>query len=411
MTLFDLYMDYIGESEAPTIFHRWSYYSMISAILSRNVHIPFGHSCIYPNQYIMLMGSPGTRKGTAINPAKHLATLAGYQAFSKNRTSLERFLIDMKAKDPELDLSGSFETDLMNLSLDSIDETWACIGEFVDFTGQNNMDFIILLTNLWDNLPKYEHPKIQGKSVLVHKPTINILGGSTAQNWNLACPPEAGGSGFLSRLIFIHSEPTGSQITFPPTPSKEKEELLVSILKEIMKLRGEVTIHPDARSLCDRLYKEAIHVTDPRFTYYSTRRFTHLLKLATVVAASDLRTEIIASDLVMANTALAQAEKFMPKALGEFGNSRYSHVSNIIMEALNRSFKPIAHNDLWRIVCNDLNKQGELMDVMNNLRSAGKVRVAAIAGKEGYLPVNKVANSWKEGLVDFNLLRNEERTE
>ena len=49
------------------------------------------------------------------------------------------------------------------------------------------------------------------------------------------------------------------------------------------------------------------------------------------------------------------------------------------------------------------------MDIMNNLRAAGKVKVASLQGVEGYLPINRIVKDWDSTLFDFSLLRKEER--
>src|SRR5688572_27538290 len=95
---FTKYMEFVDleNQEAPAVYHRWTLASAIGTILGRQFYLPFGKGKIYPNQFIMLMGTPGTRKGTAMNIGKELLKKAGYNRFSASRTSLERFLIDMK---------------------------------------------------------------------------------------------------------------------------------------------------------------------------------------------------------------------------------------------------------------------------------------------------------------------------
>ena len=60
-------------------------------MLGRNVHIPFGTGEIYPNQYIMLMGSPVARKCTAIAPGKKRLKAAGYDTVADDAVSKEMF--------------------------------------------------------------------------------------------------------------------------------------------------------------------------------------------------------------------------------------------------------------------------------------------------------------------------------
>ena len=210
MKFFDNYFTYVGASEAPAIYHRWSAISMLGALLCRSTWLPFGHGKIYPNQYLMLMGSPGTRKGTAIGIAENLLRSLGYSRFAPDRLSKERFLIELKPRDLD-----TLDADLESLVIDSPAEIYVIADEFADFVGQGGMEFMTMLTKLWDNKQRYEHPKIHGKSIIIDRPTVNILAGNTAQGLALSIPTEALGNGFMSRIIFIHSEPTGRKITFP----------------------------------------------------------------------------------------------------------------------------------------------------------------------------------------------------
>ena len=401
---FELYLDYVGDSESPTIYHRWSIISAIGALLGRQVWIPFGHQLIYPNQYILLMGTAGTRKSSALDIAKTILKESGYDRLAPSKTSKERLLVEMQQQIFDLD------QDLEALVLESPNEIYVCKGEFIDFLGIGDTGFMNLLTDLWDNLPEYDNPKITRKSVKVYKPTISILGGATPQSIALAIPPEQLEMGFTSRILFIFSEPTGIKITFPKRPCPELKGVLLTKLKRIKEtMKGEVHYSEDARPVLDRIYKEFIPIEDSRFSKYSARRFTHLLKLALILTVMEERLVITKEDCIKANTLLHAAELKMSKALGEFGKSRYSNVSNMIIEHLNHSLKPVSLQELWKLVAKDLTKIAELGEIVKNLQHAGKIQVVTLKDKQGFLPKNSESKTWSSELIDWNLLRKEER--
>jgi len=271
------------------------------------------------------------------------------------------------------------------------------------------MEFLTMLTKLWDCPPEYKNPKIHGASAIINEPTVNILAGNTAQGFSLAFPPEALGNGFLSRMLFIQGETTGRKVTFPPPPDELLRGYLINHLKEIKLLvKGQATLAPHVRSLCDKLYNNFLDIDDSRFKHYSTRRFTHLLKLALCIAASDLRTEVHEEDCLKANTMLHFAEKMMPKALGEFGKSKYSDVSNQILDFLAKAKFPMTMRDLWIKVSKDLTKIQELGEVLRNLQQANKIQVVKVAGKEGFLPLHHERASWSDDLLVPEWLTQEE---
>lgn len=408
MDFFKEYFRYVGETEAPAIYHRWTAISILGTLLGRQAFLPFGHGVIYPNQYIMLMGSPGTRKGTAMNIGRKLLQGAGYSRFCPDRLSKERFLMEIKPYDAE---ELALDADLETLCIDKPAEIYAFAEEFTDLVGQGGMEFMTMLTKLWDNMSRYEHPKIHGKSIVVEKPTVNIFGGNTTQGLALAIPPEALGNGFLSRMIFIHAEPTGHKITFPHPVDMDLKQELVDHLRDIKEnLKGEMGYEPEAKKLLERIYKEAVEVDDVRFKHYGTRRFIHLLKLCIILSAAKLSIVITARCVLEANTLLAIAEKRMPKALGEYGKGKYQEVSSQILDLLNRATKPMSINELYKKVGRDLSKITELSDVMKGLVYSEKVQILTITGKQGYMSRHTEGKEWPAELIDESFLTKEERS-
>ena len=354
----------------------------------------------------MLMGSPGARKGTAIAPGKKLLKAAGYDTFAADAVSKEMFLADMGKKDNE-----DIDLDLETLVSDSPTECFVIAEEFNDFIGQGDTLFITRLTKLWDNLDEFRHPKLHGKSVYVYKPTVSILGANTQQNFSLAIPPEAIGNGFCSRFLFIHAEPTGKFITFPSPGDPEIREFLVDRLKRIRaSCNGRIQIAKDAFPILDRIYREFKPIDDHRFQHYSTRRFTHLLKLCIIIASANTRKIITAADAINANTVLHTAERRMPKALGEFGKARNSGATAAILDHLNRAHEPQSMNELWKIVSKDLNKYTELQDIIIGLTKAEKIQNIKIGRKSGYLPLHKEQAEWSSDLLNLEYLTDDERS-
>lgn len=404
---FTAYMDYVNldQSECPAIYHRWGCASVIGTLLGRNVWVPFGHSVIYPNQYIMLMGPPASKKGTAIGICKRVLREVGYTRFAADRTSKEAFLKHMKQFEAD---SPEGIAELEALVLNAPSETYICAGEFVDFIGQGDTGFMMTLTNLWDNLPEYIHPKITGKDVRVEKPTVNMFGGSTPTNFAVAFPPEAIGSGFLSRVLLIHSDGSGNKIPWPAQPDPLKQALLDARLKEIKQLRGEMRFSESAHELIGDIYKKAVPIDDSRFAHYMERRHTHLIKLSMIVAIASLRLNIENIDVIRANTMLAAAEARMGKALGEFGASKYAAASNTVLEVLRHSRLPMNSGDIWKHVSRDITKMQELVDILENLKRSDKIQVLQLKGKTGYVPHNKPAVVWDPAYIDSGWLTPQE---
>jgi hypothetical protein len=158
------------------------------------------------------------------------------------------------------------------------------------------------------------------------------------------------------------------------------------------------------------MYQEAPTFPDPRFQYYTQRRLTHLLKLIIIVTASRLSLEPTEEDCILANTILHVAELQMPNALGEYGKSRYSEVSNAIIEHLNH----VAYADfqsIYKIVRRDVAKINDVREILSGLEEADKIQKTKRNGKLIYLANNEVKYLWPDGLIDLSLLRDDEHGE
>ncbi len=406
---FTEYMDYVclDNQEAPAIFHRWTLASTIGALLGRQFYLPFGKNNLYPNQYIMLMGPPGTGKGVSMSVGRGLLRGAGYNRFSASKTSPERFLKDMKKYDIA---PGDEAVELEALVLDGPSETYIFAPEFVDFIGESDKGFINLLTNLWDNLDVYTHPKLHGASVTVDYPTINLIGGSTDQTFAIAFPPEVIGTGFLARILLIHSEPTGKMIEWPELEDPLRKEQMILHMKRIRdEIKGEAVFPTASKELLLNIRKNCILVDDSRFAHYQQRRHIHLMKLAMILAAANLTTLVTPDYILKANTMLAVAERRMPKALGEFGKSRHSDVANDILSFLSTRTEPATMQQLFKVVSRSVKNMPELAEIMQNLAHADKVQAMNIKGKGGYMTKHVEVKQWHDKFLLNDWLTEEER--
>lgn len=388
--IFSLYFQLREKTEPPAIFHRWAITSCIGTWLSRNIWLPFGEKRIFPQQYVMFIGDPGSRKTTAIQLATSILKSCGFKEFAAQRTSKEKFLMDMAGEVEELPTTKKGMDLLDDISVlsdgkEGPREVLIAADEFNNFMGPGNLEFQSLLGELWDwddETMQYEFRLKNSRPVNIFQPTVSILAGNTPTNFALCFPPAAVGQGFMSRLLLIHGQSTGRKISFPEPPDERlKNEVVRQFLRMRTDLHGPVTIVEEAKYMLDMLYRTWPELDDQRFKHYSTRRFTHLLRLCIVYAASRISMTVEPIDVIRANTVLAHAETLMPKALGELGKSKNSEAANKIMQALTTTTKPLTQMELWKIVRSDLDKPQDLMQVLSNLQYADQI--IPVAGERG----------------------------
>lgn len=401
------YLAYIGLSESPTTYHRWCALSSLGAYLGRSFSLQFGHDTLHTNMYTMLIGVAGARKSTAIKISKKIITLAGYDKISADKSSKEKFMLDL-AGDDEMGVDDILDRNLFG-GADSSEckEMFIACDEFNDFIGNGNIEFISLLGTLWDYDGLFKNRIKTGKSVEIMNPTVSILGGNTQVNFAQAFPPSTLGQGFFSRLLLIYGEPTGRKITKPIPPSHESTAQIVKHLQAVkLNAVGEASCTPMADKLLDKIYTSGkFEVSDGRFDSYNNRRFTHLLKLCLICAAARHTRVIDESVVVYANTILAHTEYLMPKALGEFGKSRNSDVAHKLMIALEKTNKPLTLKELWGLVSTDLDKINDLTEMLRSMITADKIFNAG----GGFLAKRKARDEDVSGTVDYSLLTKDER--
>lgn len=414
--LFDTYFTYVDRTEPPLVFHRWSLLSCLGAYLGRQYKLPFGDFNIHPNMYVMLIGDPGTRKSTAIKLSKKVLSSAGYEKFSAERTSKEKFLLDLEGVEDEEGTAKDGNAVMRNLFGDEYvsgdpREVFICADEFNEFVGSGNLEFLSLLGSLWDwDDPRqpFKQRLKTSRSVNIYQPTISILAGNTHAGFAEAFPPQAIGQGFLSRLILIFGESSGKKITFPERPSDAIKQELANIFEGIRnEVVGEATMTGQAKQMLETIYRTFEGLEDARFKHYSTRRFTHLLKLCLLSSAANVRTEIRAEDVLFANTLLTFTEHKMPNAMGEFGKARNADVAARIISVLSESKTPQDIPALWKQCQSDLDKPEDLNKLLAGLVQGGKIQYVSrtkTSNVQGYLIVRKMLSN-KNVYVDYSLLK------
>jgi hypothetical protein len=414
--IFTQFLTANAETESPAVYYRWSLLSTIGAMLGRNVHIRHGHSHIYPNLYCMLIGTAGTRKSTPIKLCKKLSRLAGYTTIAADKTSKEKFLVDLEGS--EESANGNSVDNILDQNIfgtgDSNGiprEMFIMADEANDFFGHGNIEFLSLLGNLWDFEGNFTYRIKTGKSLFIPEPTISILSANTPTGFALGFPSEILGQGFFSRLIVIHGENTGRRIPFPQGLDDDTITYFVRYLQQIRaQTLGNVALGQDAKSVLAKIYQTFAHIGDPRFESYSTRRFSQLLKLALIYCASRFGTEISHSDVIAANTVLSHAERYMPKALGEFGKSKNSDVSNKIVSLIENNTdegRATSFKEILKALHQDIEKASDLSLLVQKLCAADKIQ--AVEGGLGFLAKRRVIEQVDSSLLDPSILTEEEK--
>jgi len=329
------YLKYVEDTEPPLSFHIWTAISAIAATLERRIVTIRGHTFIYPNQYIVLVGPSGrVRKGEAMSTMRPLLEEVGV-------------VLSPEAGSPQ----GLIEVMVSNVStiamtirgkkkLQQQSAVTAYVEELAVFLGEKNTEFLAILTNWYDmrGIWKYR-TRGQGEETVLG-PCLNMLG-ATAPDWiPYMLTKEAMGGGWTARTLFIVEDKKLKIVARPKEPSIALRTKLLHDLEMIKAMSGEMVFDPKARALYDNWYEveEAKiqrgepTIVDPRFASYNARRGTHLWKLSMALSASRSNDLIITvTDFKRAVTLLEAAEKKMPRTFGGVGEAPFARATDIVL--------------------------------------------------------------------------------
>lgn len=379
------YLSFLNDTESPEQFHRWAFLSAVAARLGRRVFLRHGHNLIYPNMYVMLVGAPATRKSSSIKIPKELLADSGYSSFAFTKSSKQKFLIDwangsIATGGKEFDMAAALDTPIPEAAvakdpLHASSDCFIAIDEFIDFIGIGDFNFLSLLTTLWDNPARYDERLKNSESVSIPNPTLSILGGITPTSLALALPSDANGSGFLSRIILVYSEPTNRRIAFPRIPTEEERKVFVETLDGLQYFQGECTLSEAARKRLTDIYDSWENKLDIKLEFYAGRRFTHLLKLCLVLTSLEGNLEIQEATVIQANSILHFTEFSMAQALQEFGAARNLEATNKVLRALLQAGGSISPHELFQKTHTFFEKHHDFNLVVQNLINAKKIMI------------------------------------
>lgn len=363
------YLEYVQDTEPPKSFHTWVGISMIAGALQRRVWTQYGHSMLYPNLYVILVGkSGGARKGTAMKIGRDI--LNDVQNISVVAESITREKLIQKLS--ELSGASSFgirpNSDSGTVERSQAQAAITCFSEeLAVFLEQKDIKFLSNLTDFYDSHDEWKYEtKNRGESH-IHGICFNLLG-ATAPDWMQSMlPQEAVGGGFTSRCIFIFEERKGKSVAEEPYTNwhKERRGELIHDLNIIANLSGPYTLSPEAREMYNEWYlaedkkisRGEYPIDDPRFVGYCERRANHIRKLMMICVASRSNQQVIeAVDFNRAKSLLIAAEKKMPKAFGGLGRSAYSEAVELVLDYL-IVHKKCTRRDLMRQYYRDIDSQ------------------------------------------------------
>jgi hypothetical protein len=292
-----VFQQVFGDTEVPNKYIFWVGVGTIAGALQRNVCFNQETFKLYPNHYIILVGPPAIKKTTAINyGVNRLRNVEGINVGPSTVTW--QYLVD---KLIEIQTPTAEETALTGIALrDSCPIVLPAgeLGTLIDFDERSAIDFF---TNAWDSPDQYDKgTRIMGDQ-MVNGPCPTIISGTTPQWIADNVKGSIKGGGFISRCIMPYENRPAQVITYPKRHMKNNHNEVLSHLEHdlaiIASLHGDYEMTPEAEELGESWHKKTSaqnynkQLTDDSDNW-SNRRYSHVHKLAMVIAASK-RNELV----------------------------------------------------------------------------------------------------------------------
>lgn len=388
----DRYLEFVEETESPRIFHVWCALAGIGACLGRRIYLQFGPKPLFANLYAILVGPPASRKSTAMDIMQDLLQSSTRVRFAPDDTNGQRqgmiksfneFAEENDDEDRDIlngvDIANGISVEAlsqidMGKLPDSRDKQVivAFADEFSSLIGINNRAMITFLGRVFDG-KRYQYQLKSENTVLEH-PLLSIIAGTTPTDLSNAMPAEASGQGFMSRIIFIHGNKKYKELDDPPLlPVVLKKNIKKELHYFSYEAAGEFSKHKAAVDLLKIIYGKDINLNDTRFVYYQERRFTHIQKIAMILAISRHSNIITDKDVLLADAILSTTEIHMPDALGEYGLSPIASAKQKMLEFIVASKAPVHKTTIRTLMHRDM-KLTDIANSLNDLCSAGKIK-------------------------------------
>lgn len=372
---FELYHEYVADTEPPPNFHAWSAIGAVGALLGKKCYIPQGHFTVFPNTYIVLVGHPGTRKSTAMNIAKRLVRLVETVPVAAESGSREGLLDDMSKNKVDMGL---------NRGAVPYWQSAAFVTEMQEFLGGKhiNQAMVGFLTAIWDE-SYYKERTRKGGEVIIHNPYFTLLGCCTPNWMNEKLKQDVITDGFSRRAIFALEDKLNKLNAWPESTPRQLEilALLQNEAIRIHQMVGQFRLTPEARAVYDAAYlgnmEDAKKFSDKVQSYFTSKHVLVLKISMAISAALNSSLMITKEQIDMALKFLSQSERALDTVFAGVGrNELKSYADKVLHRIQLAGDLGISKGTLMGICYDDL-QMTELSEIVEVLTRSGQVRMVS----------------------------------
>lgn len=369
------------------MFHVLGGYFCLSVAATRRVWLPFEDVAIFPNLYILYVGSAGNGKSWAMGKARRvLEELPDIQISGSLETppGLWRFMNGNDKADPPIPSPVARPVTWPDGVLREIHPMTIMANEFVNFISLDERGWINALNDIYDSDLYRYRTKGQGEDILVG-PYITMLGALTTEVSADLQKARIISTGLARRTLFQYGERQWKNPHARPgfTPEqKAARAICVEHLKKVQKLSGPFICSPEVNTFWKDWYDPhlaSVPERPPQTQGWYATKSVQVQKLAMLTALGERGTlELCVSDFETALAFLENLEVDLEKIFGGVGRNELASVAIKMFEYVNNLPEPISLrtlNSRFFALCKGPN---DFNDCINQLCSEGKIHKALL---------------------------------
>jgi energy-coupling factor transporter ATP-binding protein EcfA2 len=195
-------LDYTANAEPPEIFHKWVALSMISGAVQKKVALYYSYYNVFPNQYVVLVGPPGSGKTTSCRIGLDILQSIKEIKFSSQSSTRESMIMQMQQAEQFTPIPNDPDgRQLLHSSLTVFSS------ELSSLLASDTHNMIEFLTDIYDHAQaEWKHSTRHHGELIVREPCLNLLTGTVPKSLAELIPQRAVEGGFVSRTMFVFGD-------------------------------------------------------------------------------------------------------------------------------------------------------------------------------------------------------------